>query len=168
MEIRKARPEDAEALLEYCRAVGGESDNLNFGPEGLPLSVEAERAYLAKTLESSRDLYLICVEEGAILGVANFTAYGRERLAHRGEFSISVRRAYWGRHIATRLLERIIEFAKGIPGMEVISLEVRSDNARAIALYRKFGFEKVGEFPGFFKVRGEDVSCDWMRLALTK
>ena len=94
MEFRKARPEDAEALLEYCRAVGGESDNLNFGPEGLLLSVEAERAYLAKTLESSRDLYLICVEEGAILGAANFRAYGRERLAHRGEFGISVRRTY--------------------------------------------------------------------------
>ena len=68
---------------------------------------------------------------------------------------------------ASALTEAVLAFAKE-NGFEQLNLEVRSDNARAIALYRKFGFEKVGEFPGFFKVRGEDVPCDWMRLALTK
>ena len=44
--IEKARPEDAAALIEYLRVVGGESDNLTFGAEGLPATVEEETAFL--------------------------------------------------------------------------------------------------------------------------
>ena len=63
-------------------------------------------------------------------------------------------------------MEKIIDFAKNVAKTETISLEVRSDNERAIALYKKFGFETVGTFHGFMKINGEDVSCDIMRLAL--
>ena len=33
--IERARPEDAAALLEYLKIIGGETDNLSFGPEGV-------------------------------------------------------------------------------------------------------------------------------------
>lgn len=36
--IRKARKEDSKALIDYTKIVGGESDNLTFGKEGIPLS----------------------------------------------------------------------------------------------------------------------------------
>ena len=42
IRIKKAEPSDAAMLLEYLKQVGGESDNLTFGPEGMPFSVEAE------------------------------------------------------------------------------------------------------------------------------
>ena len=44
--IERARPEDAAAQLEYLKIIGGETDNLSFGPEGVPLSREEEEAYL--------------------------------------------------------------------------------------------------------------------------
>ena len=44
--IERARPEEAAALLEYLKIVGGETDNLSFGAEGVPLSLEAEQDYL--------------------------------------------------------------------------------------------------------------------------
>ena len=91
---------------------------------------------------------------------------GRPRLAHRGEISISVKKAMWGQHIATRMLEEILRFAREQAKVRILSLEVRSDNARAIGLYRKFGFETVGRFPGFLQIDGEEVSCDLMRLHL--
>ena len=34
--IEKATPSDAAMLLEYLKKVGGETDNLTFGPEGMP------------------------------------------------------------------------------------------------------------------------------------
>lgn len=37
IKIEKAAPEDAEALLEYLKIVGGEMENLTFGPEGIPI-----------------------------------------------------------------------------------------------------------------------------------
>ena len=33
--ITKAMPEDAKKLLEYLKKIGGETDNLTFGSEGL-------------------------------------------------------------------------------------------------------------------------------------
>lgn len=34
--IVRAQAEDAAALLEYLKIIGGETDNLSFGPEGVP------------------------------------------------------------------------------------------------------------------------------------
>ena len=63
-------------------------------------------------------------------------------------------------------MEEIIHFAKYTAKAEIISLEVRSDNERAIALYKKFGFETFGTFKGFMKIEGEYIDCDMMRLCL--
>lgn len=162
--IRRAAAADAEKILEYCRAIGGESDNLTFGSEGVQITPEREREYLESIADSDRQLYLVAEEDGEIVGIGNFSSFGKARLAHRGEFSLSVRRSMWGRHIGTRILEEIIRFARDSAKVEIVSLEVRSDNARAIALYKKFGFETVGTFRGYMKINGEYVDCDIMRL----
>lgn len=167
IEIRKAAALDAERILEYCKAVGAESDNLTFGAEGISMSLEKEQAYLDGILHSCKQLYLVAEDGSEIVGAAVFSSFSKARLSHRAEISLSVRKAMWGNHIGTRFMEQIIDFAKNTAGTEIISLEVRSDNKRAIALYRRFGFEKVGTFDGFMKIDGTDVSCDIMRLRLS-
>lgn len=166
VEIRKAVAADAESILEYCRAVGAESDNLTFGAEGVSITPEKEREYLEGIFHSDKQLYLVAVDDGEIVGTAVFSSFAKARLSHRAEISISVRKALWGNRIGTRFMERIIDFAKKTAGTEIISLEVRSDNERAIALYKRFGFERVGTFGGYMKINGVDVSCDIMRLSL--
>ncbi len=166
LEIRKVTASDAKNILEYCKVIGGESDNLTFGAEGVDITVDREREYLESILHSDRQLYLVAVSDGEIVGTAVFTSFAKPRLAHRAEISLSVKKAMWGNHIGTRFMEKIIDFAKNTAKTEIISLEVRSDNRRAIALYEKFGFETVGTFPGFMKINGEEVNCDIMRLRL--
>lgn len=165
--LRKACPGDAAQLLEYCRTVGGETENLTFGAEGIGLSEEQERAYLEGLWASDRSIYLVAERDGEILGTCAYSGFLRERLAHRGELALSVKKEAWGQHIGTRLLEKALDFAKNTAHAEIVSLEVRSDNARAIALYRRFGFETVGTFPGYMKVGGEHVDCDIMLLKLS-
>ena len=162
IEIRKSLPSDAEGILECCRRVGGETDNLTFGAEGIPFTVEQERAYLESILQSNNQLYLVAVVDGEIVGTGVYSGFSKPRLAHRGEISLSVRKAHWGRHIGTRLLEELLRFAREEAKAELVSLEVRSDNPRAIGLYKKFGFVTVGTFPGYMKIVGQDVSCDTM------
>ena len=41
--ITEAAPKDAGELLEYLKIVGSETDNLSFGAQGLPISVEQVR-----------------------------------------------------------------------------------------------------------------------------
>ena len=166
VEIRRATAADAEAILACCKVIGGESDNLTFGAEGVSITVEREREYLESIRCSDRQLYLVATEGDEIVGTAVFSAFAKPRLAHRGEISISVKKAMWGQHIGTRFMEEIIRFAKEMARVELISLEVRSDNARAIGLYRKFGFETIGTFRGYMKINGEYIDCDIMQLWL--
>ena len=45
-DIREATPEDAEKIIAYLAQVGGETDYLSFGKEGLPISIEEEEKFI--------------------------------------------------------------------------------------------------------------------------
>ncbi len=166
VEIRIATPEDAAAILAFCKLAGAETDNLSFGAEGVPFSVEQEQEFLEYAQNSRERLFLLAICSGKIVGTGTFSAFQLPRLAHRGEISITVRQEFWGQHIGSQLMEEILRFARDVAQARILSLEVRTDNSRAIALYKKFGFETVGTFPGYMNINGENISCDIMRLAL--
>ncbi|MBP3673987.1 MAG: GNAT family N-acetyltransferase [Oscillospiraceae bacterium] len=167
MEIiyREARPEDAQALLDYLKTVGGESDNLTFGAAGIPIPIDREENILENLQKSPHSRMLVALDGDEIVGNASLEGNNHPRFGHRCNFAITVRKSHWGRHIGSGLMERQIAFAKEA-GAEIIGLEVRSDNERAIALYHKFGFEKYGSYPKFFKINGEYFDIDYMNLYL--
>lgn len=162
--IEKAKASDAEAVLEYLKQIGGETDNLTFGSEGLPCSVEDEEKYIESLQNSTSSVMFFAKCDGRIIGDASFSSSPRERIKHRGEIGISVVRDYWGKGIGSKLMERVIDFAKNVADCEIIHLQVRSDNERAIGLYKKYGFEKIGQFKGYLKIDGKYVDCDLMNL----
>lgn len=162
--VAKAREQDAQQLLLFLKQIGSESDNLTFGAEGLPLTLEEEEAYLAAAYDSRDCLLLLAKHHGKIAGNANLTRLPR-RMSHRGELSISIARDYWNQGIGTMLLTQIIAFAKE-HDFEFIDLEVRSDHHAAVHLYRKFGFQKTGIRPAFFKINNQYFDCDMMTLRL--
>lgn len=104
--------------------------------------------------------------EGRIVGLACLTTSPRQRLSHRGELAISVLKEFWGRGVSKALMRKIIDFAKFTAKADLVHLTVRSDNERAIRLYEKFGFRKIGTFRGYMKINGELVDCDFMNLYL--
>ena len=103
-------------------------------------------------------------KSGKIVGNAHFTGMTRERLKHRGTIGISVLKSEWGQRIGAMLMEAVIDFARNTAHAEIISLEVKSDNVRAIKLYERYGFEKIGCFKGFFKINGKYADFDLMNL----
>lgn len=163
--IQRAKAEDAAALLEYLKIVGGETDNLSFGAEGVPLGVEAETAYLRSQEGSADRVQYLAWADGEIIGTASLMRNGG-RMRHRGEFGVSLRRAWWGCGAASALTERVLDFARA-NGFEQVNLEVRSDNKRAIRLYEKYGFRKLCTFPAFFKLHGQYIDFDLMNLDWT-
>lgn len=162
--IEKAVPADASALLDFLRQVGGETDNLTFGAEGVPFSVEAEAAFLTRQAGSQDDVMLLAKADGKVVGNASLNRFPR-RMSHRGEVSVAVAREYWGQGIGRRLLESLLVFAREA-GMEILDLQVRGDNLRAIRLYEKLGFQKTGSHPAFFKIEGEEIPFVYMVLRL--
>ena len=50
--------------------------------------------------------------------------------------------------------------------VEHFVVELMVGNDRAIRLYEKYGFRKIGQFQGFLKIAGREVDCDLMNLYL--
>ena len=164
IRIEKAAPGDAAMLLEYLKQVGGETDNLTFGAEGLPFSVESEAEFISGMEKSCDNIMLLAKSDEKIVGCASLSRLPR-RMKHRGDFAISVAKEYWNRGIGSQLLDSVIDFAKK-NDFEIIDLQVRSDNLRAIGLYEKYGFKKIGEHPAFFKISDDNISFAIMCLKL--
>ena len=164
--IEKAKAADAKAILAFTRTCGAETDNLSFGAEGIPVSTEEEASFLASMENSETGIFLVARDGTEIIGTASYSAFTRKRMSHRGELGISVKRAYWYRGVGTALLRDLLDFAKNVAKSEIVSLSVRCDNAQAIRLYEKFGFEKIGSFRGYLKIDGALVDCDMMELFL--
>ncbi len=162
--IERASPSDAAQLLAFLKKVGGETDNLSFGAEGLPFSVEDEASYIA-SMEKSHDSVMFLAKDGdEIIGNASLSRMPR-RMSHRGDFSVAVAKEYWNKGIGGRLMQEILAFAKE-NDFSCVDLQVRSDNLSAIHLYEKFGFRKIGAHPAFFQINNVNVSFDYMYLEI--
>ena len=64
------------------------------------------------------------------------------RLSHITRLTLTVLKDYWGQGIGSRLMEMMIDFCASTEA-KVISLEVRSDNDRAVNLYKKFKYQYI-------------------------
>ena len=91
--IERARSEDAAVPLDYLKIVGGETENLSFGAEGVPLSLEAEQDYLRSQYESTDNVQYLAKVYGEIIGTASLNRKPR-RMSHRGEFGFRQKKAW--------------------------------------------------------------------------
>jgi RimJ/RimL family protein N-acetyltransferase len=144
IEIRRATPDDAGAVLDYLKTVGGESDNLTFGPEGPGLSEAEEREYLARAAAADNALVLLALHEGAIVGSLSFEGGQRVRTRHTGELGICVAGAFIGSGIGRALLEALIDWAEEGGVIRKLNLRTRVDNLGAIRLYQRLGWVAEG------------------------
>lgn len=164
IEIRELLPEDAEQMIEYLKKIGGETDNLTFGKEGLPITVEQEKEFLRQARESKQSVHYGAWKNGQIIGHGNLSGFPR-RMSHRAEMSLAVMKSEWNQGIGSMLVEKLIQYARQNE-IEIIQLEVRNDNTGAIHLYEKHGFQRIGTIPAYFKMENAYFDFDMMCLDL--
>lgn len=164
---REATPMDAQKLLVHLHTVGRETDNLTFGADSFNISPEREARFISRFSSAEKDVMLVALDGDIVVGNAIIAHNRIPRLSHRAELSVTVLRDYWGQGIGTRLIEMLVDFSQRV-GHEVITLTVRADNDRAIALYTKCGFTRVGEMKNYFKISGVSHDAYLMEKYLTK
>lgn len=162
--IREARKEDAKPLLEFVNVVAGETDNLTFGLNEFDMTIDEEEKFLMQTTSHPDALYLLALDNDQIIGSLHFTPGHRMRVAHTGEFGITVLKAHWGSGIGRKLIESLIDHCQQNSRIRKINLRVRTDNTRAIALYKSLGFEIEGCNTRQFKI--DDIFYDAYYMGL--
>lgn len=151
--LRNPSCEDAREILQHMILTSEETDNMLRYSDEITTSEAEEKTYL-KHIEASLDSILIsAVVDGKIVANAGFTPVSKlEKCKHRANFGISIQKKYWSCGIGSCIMSAILESARKA-GYEQIELDVVTDNQRAINLYEKYGFKKIGTNENAFRCR---------------
>jgi RimJ/RimL family protein N-acetyltransferase len=163
--IRKARPDDAPALIEQVRLLTEEPDiDIPLGPGEFTLTEEQEQQVLAESAATDNSVFLVAEIEGKIVGMLNCHGGKRKATRHAVTLGMSVRKEYRNQGIGGKLMEQAVAWAKGTGVVTRIELAVYARNARAIYLYERFGFVVEGQRQR--AIRHGDVYLDDLIMAL--
>jgi L-phenylalanine/L-methionine N-acetyltransferase len=152
LTIRAWQPNDWEAIAALM-----ELPKVRRGTLRLPYT---RKDQWRKWMENpSEDLTaIVAVVEGRIVGSAGIQRLkGRRR--HVGEAGMSVHDDFQRRGIGSALTAALVDAADNWLDLKRIELTVYVDNAPAIRLYQKFGFEAEGTCRGFAFRDGQYVDA---------
>ncbi|MDR7054021.1 putative acetyltransferase [Pseudomonas koreensis] len=94
--------------------------------------------------DNERELKLVALHQGVVIGNLGLEAFSRMRRAHAGSFGMGVAAAWQGKGVGSMLLAAALDVADNWMNLHRVELTVYADNEAAIGLYRKFGFEAEG------------------------
>ncbi|RKP48335.1 GNAT family N-acetyltransferase [Trinickia fusca] len=155
-EIRPRESFDGEAIAQLMNLPGVRHGTL-IQPYVLASTLtEREKG------SSERSVRLCATIDGDIVGHGTLLVH-KPRRSHCGNVALSVHDAYVDRGIGTALMHAMIDCADRQLGLRRLELTVFADNARAIALYRKFGFADEG-YSRAYAVRDGELA-DVLHLA---
>ena len=106
-------------------------------------------------------------QSGQLVGTLGCERDARVKVCHIGHLvGMMVRTELQGAGIGQRLLEAGIAAARGVKGMEMLTLTVTASNAAAVRLYERAGFIRFGTLPHAIQVDGQYHAKDHMLLTL--
>jgi RimJ/RimL family protein N-acetyltransferase len=110
------------------------------------------RRFVLNNLKSGAAQF-VALDGERVVGWCDVTPKGQETLRHSGTLGMGVAATHRGRGLGTRLLQTTLD-AAAANGLNRVELMVRTDNATAIALYKRFGFDTEGTLRRYLQVDG--------------
>jgi putative acetyltransferase len=154
--VRACEASDLEAIADITSQPGVRRGTLAVGYR----TPEAMASWFAGLSANS---IALCAElDGRVVGHAGLMV-APPRRAHSAGLGLSVHDAWQGRGVGTALMAALVGCADYSLGLRRIELTVFTDNAPAIALYRRFGFVEEGRSRGYAMRDG--VLADVLHMA---
>lgn len=163
---RAPRPEEAEAIVAFYNAVGGETSYLSFEKDEYPLDVPAQKQAILALEGDPINAMVLAMAGGEIAGIATISSSHKIKSRHNGELGIVVAQKYQGRGIGTELIRRLTDWARGNGVTTKLSLRTRADNVAAVQLYLRLGFTFEGCLKGDTLLNGQYYDTYWMGMML--
>ena len=155
--IRAAEPGDFEAIREIMTQPKAQAQTLQ-----LPYaSLEMWKKRISETAPG--DHVLVAEIDGKVVGNLGLHSMAKSaRRRHVGYLGMSVHDAWHRKGVGAALMESAIKLADNWLQYSRLELTVYVDNAGAIALYKKFGFEIEGTHKRYAFREGVFVDAHFM------
>lgn len=141
--IRSATAADAGLLSALRVQIDGETEFLDREPGEAFIDAPGFEQLIRADSEKKRNIFLVAVVEGRIVGFSRCEGSQLRRFYHKVEFGVCVQQEFWGYSIGKNLLKQSMAWADS-NGITKITLNVLEINEKAIALYKKLGFDIEG------------------------
>jgi putative acetyltransferase len=154
--LRRAIPADAEALAALM------SDEAVYaGVLQMPYpTAELWRKRLEPQVTDDSSLHLVAVADRRVVASAGIHLQAwTPRRRHVGGLGMTVAADWQGKGVGSLLMKGLLDWADHWIGLMRVELTVYTDNARAIALYEKFGFVHEGTHRAFALRAGRYVDA---------
>ncbi|MBS2970298.1 GNAT family N-acetyltransferase [Metabacillus sp. KIGAM252] len=162
--IRFATQADAFKMTRYIKKILGETPYMISEAGEYHPSIEDEEYWIKQTYQDG-GMILLAFSGRSLIGMLSVNRHKRNRRNHVCSFGISVKNSFQGHGIGKELMRRMIEWCKGEQGLEKITLEVFSNNHKAIQLYKTLGFKEEGRMRSEIRY-ADGVYADMITMAL--
>ncbi len=172
MQIRNAIKADLKYIAEiYDNAYDEVKHNPDFG-DYLRLkrpktnNLKKWESSLYSNIKAGNILFLVATENGSAIGFCFVSKKDipDSEISHVGILGIRILPEFRGKGIGTALVNRAIKKSSG--KFDCIEASTMSINKPSGALLRKFGFKKLGTFPGLVKRGKRRIDMNYYYLDL--
>lgn len=149
--IREAVPQDAENLLNCLKTYIPQSDYIPKFEHEIKLTVEQEKTWIDSFRANENSLLLVAEYEDKIIGNIDLTGNQREAMKHTAVIGMGMLKEWQNIGLGTALLSAAINWAVKSNLLEILWLQVYTENTLGLNLYKKMGFIENGIVKNFFK-----------------
>lgn len=149
--IRQAEINDAEQLLQCIKIYIPQSDFIPKLEQEIKLTLQQEKDWINSFLINDNSLLLVAEYENQIIGNIDLTGSQRKIMEHTAVIGMGMFKDWRNSGLGTELLFATIDWAKQNQILELIWLQVYTENKLGLHLYRKMGFEENGIIKNYFK-----------------
>ena len=127
--------------------------------------LESVQEFLGKLTANNNPVYHAIDRTDRVVGWCDITPKENPLQSFRGTLGMGVLSEFRGQGIGSKLMSATLRHAK-TSTLEKVELMAYTTNDRAIALYKKFGFEQEGLIRKYRKLDGKYYDCLMMGLFL--
>ena len=163
--IRTPEWDDLDDMLDFINSLVEEEAMIAANQKQ---TRESEIDFLARkltSLEKDRIIHVVAEVEGKMVGSCEIEPRPG-RFSHVGVLGMSVKEGYREVGIGQELMKEV-ERQAAKRGLESIMLEVFATNDRAIHVYEKMGYRRIGAIPDGIKYKGGYVDAVSMYKRIT-
>ncbi len=162
--IRRGEVSDAQDLLDLIKAYIPQSKYIPKLEKEIKLTLEQEEKWIDAFLKSKNSILLVAEYENRLIGNIDLTGNPRAIMKHTAVIGMGMPKEWRNSGLGTALLKEVIGWARQNPILELIWLQVYTENVLGVNLYKKMGFKENGILEGFFK--RDNVYFDQLTMSM--